>query len=104
MEKQYTKEQTEIIGIIQSWEKTEFWKFITKQLLIEIKETEDILCWRKKTVDPEDRTKICNLDEVKYSMNWLLREKLRVLNDLLEYPDKVKKSLWILQIDNNTPK
>ena len=60
-----------------------------------IETTSNILLGRIKIQAQEDRTKIENLDEIKYSMNSILRKELEMLESIKNYPDETMKNLGI---------
>lgn len=90
--KKLTKEQAEVLDIVLAWEKTQFWKFILEQMEKDIKNIEDILCGRK-----EEKW----LDDIKYSMNTVYREKMKYIEWLKKYPDTIKKFLWVVEVKND---
>jgi hypothetical protein len=64
-----------------------------EKLSLRVEECKNILLGKTKIRGNEDIAKIENLDEIKYSMNSILRKELQILEELIEYPNSLIKSL-----------
>jgi hypothetical protein len=54
-----------------------------------------VLLGKQKILNNEDRTKVENLDEIKYSMNSILRSEYLIYEELIAYPDSIISQLGV---------
>lgn len=102
MKQVLTKEQKRLGQMYTSLKEQAGWQDLVSRYLPKIKELEDILLGKVKIKNAEDPTKAENLDEIKYSMNSVLRKELTTLRSIIEYPDLLIKSQGFYKQDDDT--
>lgn len=94
MEKILSEDQKRLVNVCASLKDNAWWQTLVKEFNQRADECRNILLGNKKIVNQEDPTKSENLDEIKYSMNSILRKELKTIEDLINYPEKLINSLW----------
>lgn len=94
MEKITTSEQRQEISIMEELEKQQWRKMILEFINESIKVRTGYLLW---DIPPAD-----NIDEVKYSRSMVLREELKILKSIADYPTNILKNKGIYQ-EKKTP-
>lgn len=95
MEKHFTDDQRNLLSSMEDLEKHPWWKHILGIIEARIKELDLFLLWE---IDMRNLQTwyIENLDEVKYSMNKVLRNERKILSDLAKKPQEIIKTTWII--------
>jgi hypothetical protein len=93
MEKVLSEDQRRLGEIYTNLKTNAAWEDMVERLSIKIDDIESILLGKTKIRNQEVLDQVENLDDIKYSMNSILRKELQTLKELVEYPDKVIKSL-----------
>ena len=89
LEKTTTSEQRQEIAILEELMKTTWRKMILEFINESIKVRSGILLW--------DLVPTENIDEVKYSRSMVLREELKILKSIADYPTNILKTKGIYQ-------
>lgn len=93
MDRILTIEQKNISIALDELTKTPWRKYIKEYIDWSIKTREDILLW-KIELPKEDE-----LDKIQYSRNKVLREELKLLHSIADYPTNIVKTFWVYQAE-----
>lgn len=104
MKKILTEEQRRMSMVLDTFNNSEWWRIIKETIENRLNETKAVLLWDMKLQDEFSPWKIMNIDEIRYSKASKLRDEKKLLEDILNLPNKLMNKFGIYQEENKGAK